>query len=63
MCIQPVSSPITGTNAFPVGIRGEFFMPPAKLDTPHPTALDEQLAKDLWDLSEKLVKEKCGALE
>ncbi len=43
--------------------RGEYIVPPAKREEPHKMAQDKQLAKDLWELSEKLVKEKCGTLE
>ena len=42
--------------------RGEYFEPPSKRAKPSKLSQDEQLAKDLWELSEKLVKEKCGGL-
>lgn len=42
--------------------RGEFFQPLAKRADPSKLAQDDKLAKDLWEFSEKVVKEKCGGL-
>ena len=41
---------------------GQFFVPLAKLDQPSKLALDDKLAKELWDFSEAVVKEKLGSL-
>lgn len=39
-------------------LRGEYFVPTAKLSDPSDFARDEQLAKKLWTFSEELVKSK-----
>lgn len=41
-------------------LRGEYFVPTAKLSEPSNFAKDEQLAKKLWTFSEELVKSKLG---
>eukprot|EP01120_Amphizonella_sp_Union-15-10_P009347 TRINITY_DN3513_c0_g1_i1.p1 TRINITY_DN3513_c0_g1~~TRINITY_DN3513_c0_g1_i1.p1 ORF type:complete len:339 (-),score=56.05 TRINITY_DN3513_c0_g1_i1:25-1041(-) len=39
-------------------ITGKFFSEKGKLDTPKPYAVDEKIAKELWDLSEKAVTDR-----
>jgi len=38
--------------------RGDYFVPTGKRAEPSPLSKDPQLARDLWELSEKIVKEK-----
>ena len=42
--------------------RGEYFVPYTKLAKPNAKARNEQLGKELWALSEALVREKTGKL-
>ena len=37
-------------------------MPPAKRASPTKKACNEEMARELWNLSEQLVKENCGTL-
>lgn len=41
---------------------GQYFVPLAKLDEPSKLAQDDELAKELWEFSETIVKEKLGSL-
>ncbi|CAG8614025.1 631_t:CDS:2 [Paraglomus occultum] len=41
--------------------RGRHFMPIAKLGAMSAKAMDENLAKELWDYSEKIIKERVGS--
>jgi hypothetical protein len=40
--------------------RGEYFVPYAQHSRPSSLGEDAQLARNLWDLSEKIIKEKTG---
>ena len=41
-------------------LRGQHFMPIGKLGTMSAKAMDKILAKELWDYSERIIKEKVG---
>jgi len=53
------SPEIEGTDGQPP-LRGQYFVPTAKLSTASKKGRDEQLAKKLWEFSEALIKEKLG---
>jgi hypothetical protein len=42
-------------------VRGQYFVPIAHVSTPSPHALNEKLARDLWDFTEKILEEKGWA--
>ncbi|TFK69854.1 NAD(P)-binding protein [Pluteus cervinus] len=43
-------------------LRGQYFVPLAKHTQPSKQAQNEQLAKELWEFSERVITEKCGGL-